>query len=101
MTGLPAATTVRPRVDLLAAAPPAAALPSGTATAGNGTLAFGALPGRGALGSALSAGDHDRGSVLTAYVGSPRSAVLDATGTLAPGVVALQRPSSTAATGAG
>jgi Family of unknown function (DUF5719) len=91
VTGLPAATTVRQRVDLLAAAPPAAALPAGTANAGNGTLAFGALPGRGALGSALSAGDHDRGSVLTAYVGSARSAVLDATGTLAPGVVALQR----------
>ena len=91
VTGLPSATTVRPRVDLLAAAPPAAALPAGTAADGNGTLAFGALPGRSALGSALSAGDHDRGSVLTAYVGSPRSAVLDATGTLAPGVVALQR----------
>ena len=34
VTGLPAATTVRQRVDLLAAAPPAAALPAGTATAG-------------------------------------------------------------------
>lgn len=91
VTGLPGTPSSRPRVDVLAAAPPAAALPAGLAAQGRGTLGFSTLPGRAALGAPLSAGDRDRARVLTGSASSARSAVLDATGALAPAAVALQR----------
>ena len=81
----PATAAVPGRVDLLGAAAPAAALPAGIAAAGGGTLAFSALPGQGALGSPLSGGDRDRGKVVTAYVSSATSAVLDRRGCPGPG----------------
>ena len=91
VTGLPGTSASHGRVDLLGAAAPAAALPAGVAGAGGGTLAFSALPGKGALRTPLSGGDRDRGKVVTAYVSSAKSAVLNGTGALAPGAVALQR----------
>jgi hypothetical protein len=91
VTGLPGTSASHGRVDLLGAAPPAAALPAGIAGAGGGTLAFSALPGKGPLRTPLTGGDRDRGKVVTAYVSSAKSVVLDGTGALAPAAVALQR----------
>lgn len=101
VTGLPGTATSRQRVDLLAAAPPAAALPAGLASAGKGTLGFSRLPGAGTLGAPLTAGDRDRARVLTASESSARSAVLAGAGTLAPAAVALQRSLTGAGDGRG
>ena len=66
---------------------------------GHAGLLRAAGPGR--LATPLSAGDRDRGKVVTAYVSSATSAALDGTGALAPGAVALQRSLTGAGDGRG